>query len=365
MAEVLALEGDDEKRSTLEEETISLRDKGPAAPVAAAAPLPVDCAREKRWEQLQGLLEAGAACDSVDDLGRTALHYAAGYGELAVVRALCKAGADANAGDRTGMTPLHWACLKAQAPVVEALLRDSKADAFLTATAGIFKGRCALDLADHAQSGAVREVLLKQLGASMFELRKVVGRGGYGCVVKAVRKDTGGTVALKAVRKSPSAGPSAPGKGASQLTGALTERAVLSEIEHPFIVQLCAPSRPQPRGGVRCAHAPARRAGTRPSRRSSTCAAPGCLRRHRGAAAGLGAAFAQAGASGSRREALCPRARAWGLARTTGPLSGCGAHRRYLVMDFCAGGDLSLHIRASSQSAAGLAWPAGHSSHRR
>ena len=96
-----------------------------------------------------------AAGDAVDDHGRTALHYAAGYGEVAAVRALCEAGSDVNAADRTGMTPLHWACLKAHAPVVELLL-NSKADAFVSATAGIFKGRCALDLADHAQSDAVR-----------------------------------------------------------------------------------------------------------------------------------------------------------------------------------------------------------------
>ena len=109
----------------------------------------------------------------------TALHYAAGYGEVAAVRALCEAGSDVNAADRTGMTPLHWACLKAHAPVVELLL-NSKADAFVSATAGIFKGRCALDLADHAQSDAVREVLLTQLGASMFASHASYGALGLG-----------------------------------------------------------------------------------------------------------------------------------------------------------------------------------------
>lgn len=203
---------------------------------------PVQLAREEDWPQLQLLLNEGVACDAVDDLGRTALHYAAGYGKVAVVRALCQAGADVMAADRTGMTPLHWACLKSHAAAVDILLSDSKADAFACATAGIFRGRCALDLADHAHNGAVREVLLRQLGASMFELRKVVGRGGYGCVVKAVRRDTGGTVALKAVRKAP-AGASPHGRLPAQLTAALTERAVLSELSrrelaHPFVVQL-------------------------------------------------------------------------------------------------------------------------------
>ena len=203
------------------------------------SPTLVSAARDKAWPDLQRFLSNDdfGNVDGVDGQGRTALLYAAGYGDLAAVRALCEAGADVNAGDRAGMTPLHWACLKAHAPVVELLL-GSKADAFVRATAGIFKGRCALDLADHAQSDAVREVLLTQLGASMFELRKVLGRGGYGCVIKAVRKDTGGTVALKAIRKAPSAGAAMVGHGSAQLSAALTERAVLSEIEHPFIVRL-------------------------------------------------------------------------------------------------------------------------------
>jgi len=198
----------------------------------------VQLASEQDWPQLQLLLQGGVACDAVDDHGRTALHYAAGYGEVAAVRALCEAGADVNAADRTGMTPLHWACLKSNVGAVDVLLADS-ADAFACATAGIFRGRCPLDLADHAHNVAVREVLLRQLGASMFELRKVVGRGGYGCVVKAVRRDTGGTVALKAVRKAP-AGASPHGRLPAQLTAALTERAVLSrrELAHPFVVQL-------------------------------------------------------------------------------------------------------------------------------
>ena len=43
---------------------------------------------------------------------RTALHYAAGYGDSATARALVQSGADVNARDRAGMTALGWACLK-------------------------------------------------------------------------------------------------------------------------------------------------------------------------------------------------------------------------------------------------------------
>ena len=116
---------------------------------------PVQLASEQDWPRLQLLLQAGAACDAVDDHGRTALHYAGGYGEVAAVRALCEAGSDVNAADRTGMTPLHWACLKGHAAAVDVLLSDGQVDAFACATGGIFRGRCALDLA--ARDGAVRE----------------------------------------------------------------------------------------------------------------------------------------------------------------------------------------------------------------
>ena len=114
------------------------------------------CARDKEWSQLHKLLQEGVAPGLVDDLGRTALHYAAGYGELGTVDALVKAGADVNACDRAGMTPLHWACLKGHAAAVDVLLSDGQVDAFACATGGIFRGRCALDLA--ARDGAVREV---------------------------------------------------------------------------------------------------------------------------------------------------------------------------------------------------------------
>ena len=59
------------------------------------------------------------------------------------------------------------------------------------------------------RAAAVREVLLQQMGASLFQLRKVVGRGGYGVVVKATRRDSGQVLALKAVRKQTS-GDAAP-----------------------------------------------------------------------------------------------------------------------------------------------------------
>ena len=150
----------------------------------------VGLARGKDWPALERLLAGGAADDvnASDDAGRCAFHYSAGYGELAACEALLRAGADCNARDRAGMTPLHWACLKGHADVVGVLLRLGGADAFATASKGIFAGKTAIDLVasqEGERAAAVREVLLQQMGASLFQLRKVVGRGGYGVVVKA------------------------------------------------------------------------------------------------------------------------------------------------------------------------------------
>ena len=107
--------------------------------------------------------------DHRDSVGRTALHYAAGYGQADAVRALVRHGASVDAPDRFGVTPLHWACLKAQASVVEALLA-AHADTLLTACAGVFSGKSALDLASaESHSAEVSEALTSALGAALFE----------------------------------------------------------------------------------------------------------------------------------------------------------------------------------------------------
>ena len=221
-------------------------------------------ARQKQWTRLLAQLRS-PGCDvrSCDELGRTALHYAAGYGMLDVVRALIAAGAAVGAADRFGMTPLHWATQKDHGAVAEELLA-ADADAFVAATAGVFKGRSALDI---CRSPELRDQLTASLGSRLFEQRKLVGRGGYGTVIKAIRRDTGEAVALKAVRKST---PADLLTGASEvgLHGAKVERDVLSALEHPFVV-------------------------------------------------GLHSAFQD------------------------------GEHL-YLALDFCAGGDLALHVRAAS-----------------
>jgi ankyrin repeat protein len=74
-------------------------------------------------EQLKELLAAGADKDEKDEEGRTALHFACGYGELACAEVLLKAGADANAVDNNKNTALHYAAGYGQAEGVELLVK--------------------------------------------------------------------------------------------------------------------------------------------------------------------------------------------------------------------------------------------------
>lgn len=73
-------------------------------------------------EALKELLAAGADKDEKDDEGRTALHFACGYGEIACAEQLIKAGADVNARDNNENTPLHYAAGYGQADGIEILL---------------------------------------------------------------------------------------------------------------------------------------------------------------------------------------------------------------------------------------------------
>jgi ankyrin repeat protein len=130
---------------------------------------PVDFACLKQWDRLlQRVEQPGCSYNACDELGRTALHYAAGYGIVDAVHSLIDAGASVSAGDRFGVTPLHWATLKGQADCADALMAAG-ADALVQATAGVFKGRSALDMA----APTVRDQLMGTLGQKLFEQRKV------------------------------------------------------------------------------------------------------------------------------------------------------------------------------------------------
>lgn len=73
-------------------------------------------------EALKELLQGGADKDEKDDEGRTALHFACGYGELACAEELIKAGANVNAKDGNDNTPLHYAAGYGQAEAIQLLL---------------------------------------------------------------------------------------------------------------------------------------------------------------------------------------------------------------------------------------------------
>jgi len=59
-------------------------------------------------DRLKELLKEGADPDLKDEEGRTALHFASGYGELECMEALLDAGADINAVDENKNTALHY-----------------------------------------------------------------------------------------------------------------------------------------------------------------------------------------------------------------------------------------------------------------
>ena len=60
-------------------------------------------------ERLQEILKEGQDVNQRDEEGRTALHFAAGYGDLKCMEALLDAKADVNAKDNDSNPPLHFA----------------------------------------------------------------------------------------------------------------------------------------------------------------------------------------------------------------------------------------------------------------
>ncbi len=68
------------------------------------------------------VLQYGVAVDHVDNLRRTALHYASQRGDLETVCCLIQLGASHTFADLSGSTPLHLACAAGHQDVVQALL---------------------------------------------------------------------------------------------------------------------------------------------------------------------------------------------------------------------------------------------------
>ncbi len=69
------------------------------------------------------MLENGADKNDADEEGRTGLHFACGYGEMACMDLLLEHGANVNAIDHNKNTALHYAAGYGQAQCVEVLLK--------------------------------------------------------------------------------------------------------------------------------------------------------------------------------------------------------------------------------------------------
>ncbi|KAH8151871.1 uncharacterized protein LAJ45_03864 [Morchella importuna] len=107
--------------------------------------------------------------------GRTALHWAAAYGDAAMVRKLlCLGAGKSYVHDRAGKTPLHCAAASANVTVVRALLEHKawKAGEIDAADKGIYE-LCALHYAVQAGDRTTTELLLK--GGARADIVNVFG----------------------------------------------------------------------------------------------------------------------------------------------------------------------------------------------
>ena len=207
----------------------------------------VQAAEMQHWALVRALATAGRDVNYREDGNqRTALHYAAGYGELPTARCLVQLGAHVNARDRAGMTPLGWACLKGHLALSQLLLK-ADADPLIKAHSGVLVGKSAITLArlhgSQSQTAARRaqelvHQLLLHCGAACFQVHHMLGQGGFGKVLAVTRSDSGERFAMKAILKHASPSASTNQKMVKQ---AQVERKILRRVTHPFIIDLhCA-----------------------------------------------------------------------------------------------------------------------------
>ena len=91
--------------------------------------------------------------------GRTALHFAAGWGQASITDMLLSKGCNVDAIDKAGMSSLHMAARQAHVETIQLLLRHG-ASPFLSVKRGIFKGRLAIDFVITAKSKDATSLLL-------------------------------------------------------------------------------------------------------------------------------------------------------------------------------------------------------------
>ena len=81
------------------------------------------------------------------------------------------------------------------------------------------------------QSGFKKQQKNYHLSIDEFELLKVIGKGSFGKVMQVRKKDTNRIYAMKIIKKAHIV-------ERSEVSHTLAERAVLAQINHPFIVPL-------------------------------------------------------------------------------------------------------------------------------
>jgi len=105
-------------------------------------------------KKLAELIKGGADLEEKDEEGRTAIHFACGYGEFECAKVLLEAGASPNVGDNNNNTALHYAAGYGQADIVKLLL-DHKADV----SAKNEEGKTAKEVAELNEQKAVVALL--------------------------------------------------------------------------------------------------------------------------------------------------------------------------------------------------------------
>ncbi|XP_041469265.1 uncharacterized protein LOC121419047 isoform X4 [Lytechinus variegatus] len=114
---------------------------------------------QSKAEQVKQLLDSGLDINNKDEAtgGNTALHWAASFSGLEIIKILLEYNADLNATNSDGTTPLHDAVLRGDVDIVKELVAGG-ADINTKATGGKSEGKSPLDLAEDSQE--LKEVLV-------------------------------------------------------------------------------------------------------------------------------------------------------------------------------------------------------------
>lgn len=136
-----------------------------AFPIAAGADDILRASMSRDAARISILIGEGASPDTTDEYGRTALHYAALFGNIDSVRLLLKAGADLGLADNYGETPLHAAARRLRVAVIE-LLAESGSDIDAVNLDGMTP---LMILADHAAEHPEADTLIAEAAAVLLE----------------------------------------------------------------------------------------------------------------------------------------------------------------------------------------------------